>query len=352
VSRVLRTADDLARQLKVTLPSASVAENGYRTTSFLAAAEEVDLDAYPMVQVALDDVGDDRSEGIWAVVDTCAHNDLSPEQALWVCRQHADLAKKLDEIGDGDVMRCWVKSMSRIARNRREVDWTTNSAHTGAGTKSGSKTDEPSDDPTAGSRLIDGASFILDNPQQMPAQWGEGQEVIWPEGESFMIAGSMGLGKTTLELLLMRARLGLGDGTLLGYPVTPCEGIILYLAMDRPAQIARAAYRIFTEQDREILRKRVKIWKGPPPADIAKRPEILTMLAEKADAADVFLDSIKDAALGLSEDEVGAGYNRARQHLLATGRQLAECHHTTKRGRHLRLGLDHQRHRLDHSADR
>jgi hypothetical protein len=161
---------------------------------------------------------------------------------------------------------------------------------------------------------------------------GHGTEVLWADGESLMIAGPMGLGKTTLELRLLRARLGLGDCTLLGYPVAPCDGNILYLAMDRPAQIARAAYRMFSEDEREILRQRVKFWKGPPPVDVAKQPGILTAFADEADACDVYLDSIKDAAIGLSDDEVGAGYNRARQLLLRTGRNLAELHHTVKRG--------------------
>jgi len=81
-----------------------------------------------------------------------------------------------------------------------------------------------------------------------------------------------------------------------------------------------------------VLAERLLIWRGPPPADIAKNPGLLNALAEKADADTVYLDSVKDAALGLSEDEVGAGYNRARQHLLAHNRQLAELHHTVKRG--------------------
>ncbi|SUA03105.1 Gp153 [Mycolicibacterium fortuitum] len=193
----------------------------------------------------------------------------------------------------------------------------------------GSATTDP--EPAPAWQFVDGASFILDIPAVTPANWGAGHEVLWAQGESLMIAGPMGLGKTTLTLRLLRARLGLGDGTLFGYPVAPCEGTILYLAMDRPAQIARAAYRMFHESEREALR-RVKFWPGPPPFDIAKHPGTLTALAEAANADDVYLDSVKDAAIGLSEDEVGAGYNRARQQLLATGRQLTECHHTTKRG--------------------
>ena len=59
---------------------------------------------------------------------------------------------------------------------------------------------------------------------------------------------------------------------------------------------------------------------------------MLAAIAEHHDAAVVFIDSLKDAALGLSNDEVGAAWNRARQHVLAAGRELCELHHPVKRG--------------------
>lgn len=180
-------------------------------------------------------------------------------------------------------------------------------------------------------QLVDGATFILTIPDTIPALWGQDSDVLWAEGESLMIAGPMGLGKTTLAGQLIRAQLGI-DTHCLGLPVTPREGRILYLAMDRPAQIARAMARQFHQQHADILAKQLVIWKGPPPADVAKHPGLLTYLAEKAGADVIYVDSLKDAAIGLSEDEVGAGYNRARQHVLASGRQLAELHHTVKRG--------------------
>jgi Bifunctional DNA primase/polymerase, N-terminal/AAA domain len=184
----------------------------------------------------------------------------------------------------------------------------------------------------AGWSFVNGASFILDIPATIPALWGEGNEVLWAEGESLMIAGPLGLGKTTMAGLLIRAQLGVGKGTVLDLPVAERPGKILYLAMDRPAQIARALARQFNQDDRAVLAERLVIWKGPPPADVAKNPELLVELAQAAGAHTVYLDSVKDAAIGLSEDEVGAGYNRARQHLLADGRELSELHHTTKRG--------------------
>ncbi len=61
----------------------------------------------------------------------------------------------------------------------------------------------------------------------------------WVEGEALLIVGPSGVGKTTLTGQLVRARMGLGDGLVLGMPVSPGRRV-LYLAMDRPAQIARA----------------------------------------------------------------------------------------------------------------
>ena len=182
--------------------------------------------------------------------------------------------------------------------------------------------------------FTDGASFILDIPDEIPALWGSGQRVLWAKGESLMICGLQGLGKTTLAGMLVSAQLGgLGDLKVhvLGQPVAQVPGKILYLAMDRPAQIARSLHRQFSDHRRDVLRDRLVIWKGPPPADIAANPSLLAELAERAGAAVVYLDSLKDAAVGLSDDVVGAGYNRARQLLLSHGVQLVELHHSIKK---------------------
>lgn len=180
--------------------------------------------------------------------------------------------------------------------------------------------------------VLDGATFILDQPTDIPARWGSGTQVLWPEGEALMIAGPQGLCKTTLAGLLVRAQLGIGDGTVIGLPVAPLDSNILYLAMDRPRQIAKSLARQFTGADRQVLKDRLVIRKGPPPADLAAQPTLLTALADEYDAGAVYVDSLKDAALGLSKDEVAAAYNRARQHLLADGRELCELHHVRKQG--------------------
>jgi replicative DNA helicase len=49
-----------------------------------------------------------------------------------------------------------------------------------------------------------------------------------------------------------------------------------------------------------------------------------------ADADTCVIDSLKDAALKLSEDETGSGWNRARQLAIAGGAELIELHHPRK----------------------
>lgn len=181
------------------------------------------------------------------------------------------------------------------------------------------------------SRAVDGAAFILDQPEALPTLWGRGDEVFWIEGEALMIAAPMGTGKTTMAGMLVGAQVRDG-GEVLGMPVKGAGGRVLYLAMDRPRQIARAMARQFTENDRAVLQERLVVRPGPPPKDLARHPGTLLAMAVEHDATVVYVDSLKDAAIGLSEDEVGAGYNRARQTLLADGRQLCELHHTIKRG--------------------
>jgi hypothetical protein len=190
---------------------------------------------------------------------------------------------------------------------------------------------EPLDAVQQSTHMVDGAAFILDAPNTVPCIWGRGDEVIWAEGESLTIAGPPGVGKTTLSGQLVRARLGL-LGTLLGYPVEPTSGRVLYLAMDRPSQIARSLRRHFHEDERATLEERLVVWKGPPPGDVARHTGTLLGLAKLAGADTIVIDSLKDAALGLTDDEVGAAYNRARQLAVREGVQLVELHHTVKHG--------------------
>jgi replicative DNA helicase len=115
-------------------------------------------------------------------------------------------------------------------------------------------------DPRA--RLEPGGQFILDAPRTAAAIWGEDDRVLWAAGESLLIVGPPGVGKTTLTIQLVAGRLGIID-RLLGLPIVASHRI-LYLACDRPAQIQRAMRRVFTEEHRELLEERLAIWQGPP----------------------------------------------------------------------------------------
>lgn len=190
---------------------------------------------------------------------------------------------------------------------------------------------EPDAEETASHRFKDGATFILDAPAELPNLWGTGDESLWAEGEALMICGPPGVGKTTLTGQIVRGLLGL-QPTVLGLPVRPTKTRVLYLAMDRPAQIARGLRRAFHESERDTLANNLCFWEGPPPGDVARHPTVLLSLAQLAEADVIIIDSVKDAAVGLSEDEVAAAYNRARQNCLANGVQVLELHHMVKRG--------------------
>lgn len=188
---------------------------------------------------------------------------------------------------------------------------------------------EPDPGPDMHDRFIAGGAFILDQPAGIPALWGEGDDVLWAAGEALWIVGPSGVGKTTITGQLVRGRLGLAD-SVLGRPVETDDRRVLYLAMDRPRQVARAMRRNFGEDHRQVLDDRLVVWPGPPPADLARRPELLLYLANLAGAGTVVIDSVKDAAVGLCDDEVGAGFNRAVQGALAAGIEVLAQHHQRK----------------------
>ncbi|ULP48051.1 AAA family ATPase [Mycolicibacter virginiensis] len=178
------------------------------------------------------------------------------------------------------------------------------------------------------SRFVDGGSFIHSIPETTPAVWGSGEDVLWAEGEALVIAGPQGVGKSTMAGSLVLGMLN-GGSDFLGYPVKRVDRV-LYLAMDRPRQIARALRRQLGGIPEAELAQRLVVWQGPPPEDLAAHPDRLAAMCAEKGAQVVVIDSLKDAALGLATDEVGAGWNRARQTTLAAGVEVLELHHDRK----------------------
>lgn len=179
--------------------------------------------------------------------------------------------------------------------------------------------------------FFSGGEFILDAPREIRARWGAGDEVLWACGESLFIVGPPGVGKTTLIAQLVLSMCGIGSEYLLTYPVTRARRV-LYLASDRPTQIARMFGRAVDETHRDLLDAHLIVWKGPPPTSIAREPKLLLDMANQADADILVLDSLKDMAVGLTDDDVGAGVNLSLQYLVANHVDVAANHHNRKSG--------------------
>lgn len=194
----------------------------------------------------------------------------------------------------------------------------------------GAHTPVPVPAPDLSAYLQPAGTFLRALPERPEPVWGRGDSVLWSAGEALMLAGGPGLGKTTLAGQLVRARIG-WQPTVLDLPVA--EGRhVLYLMMDRPQQIARRLLQQFGTAELDLLDKRLTLGVGPPPQDLARFPDLLPELCARAGADTVVVDSLKDAAIGLTEDEVAAGYNRARQLAITAGVQVLELHHLVKRG--------------------
>lgn len=172
-------------------------------------------------------------------------------------------------------------------------------------------------------------AFLLDVPERPTPVWGKGDTILWSQGEALMIAGPPGLGKTTIAGQLVRARMGL-QSSVLDLPVLEGERV-LWLMMDRPQQIARSTRRQFTRAELTEHGDRLVLGWGPPPADLAKFPEVLAELCASAKADTVLVDSLKDAVVKLTDDETAASYHRARGIAVTAGVQVLELHHMTKR---------------------
>jgi len=176
----------------------------------------------------------------------------------------------------------------------------------------------------------DGRDFILGAPTATPALWGRGHDVLWAQGEPLLVVGPQGVGKSTILQQLTFARIGIHEPEVIGFPVAATPRRVLYVAADRPRQIARSMRRMVTDADGDALSERLVVWEGPPPFDLVKHPEALLEWVAGFDVADVYIDSLKDIMSPLSSDEVGAAYNRAVGAVVAAGIEVVVNHHQRK----------------------
>jgi replicative DNA helicase len=179
---------------------------------------------------------------------------------------------------------------------------------------------------------VPGGAFVLDAPERVPAVWGAGDEVAWASGEPLLLVGPQGVGKTTIAQQLALARIGLLP-KVLGWPVQPGAGRVLYIAADRPEQARRSFRRMVCPENRPILDELLVVWRGPLAHELARRPRQLAEMAAEQEADTVVVDSLKDVAVKLTDDEVGATVNRAFQEAVADGIEVAGLHHQRKEQR-------------------
>lgn len=178
-------------------------------------------------------------------------------------------------------------------------------------------------------RLISANDFLYSEELNQPPLWGSKDRVAWAPGESLMLVSATGVGKSTLSQNIMLGRLGL-IATVLEMPVRDTGGKVLYLAMDRPKQIARAMRRLLQPDYKDVLQERLIVHKGPLPVDICRNKDWLADLAEENDVKTIIVDSLKDAVRRPSDEELANGYNLARQECLARDIEWLEDHHTRK----------------------
>ena len=184
-------------------------------------------------------------------------------------------------------------------------------------------------------QLHTGASFGLDAPDHVPSVWGHGADVPWGHGESLLICGPQGVGKSSVMQQLALRRCGVLEGDLLGFPVERDQRLSLYLALDRPAQIGRSIKRMVTEEHRKQLELGFITWRGALPFNLVEHPDNLYEFVQEigellAPIGTVFIDSLKDLAAGLASDEVGAAVNRALGQLVANDIEVCATHHGRK----------------------
>lgn len=177
--------------------------------------------------------------------------------------------------------------------------------------------------------LQTGWQFLYGDTSAERVLWGSDDTVAWMGGESLLICGPIAVGKTTLCAQIVAGRLGLGPAECLGHPLEPA-GRGLYLACDRPDQIARAFRRIIGPDARELLEERLPFWRGPLPADVTRDPTVLVTMARQYGAEFIVIDSLKDIATKIAEDEGGLAVNRAIQAVLAAGIDVLALHHQRK----------------------
>lgn len=180
-------------------------------------------------------------------------------------------------------------------------------------------------------RFHSGGAFILDAPEKVPAIWGRDDEVLWPEGEPFLLVGPDGVGKGTTAQQLALGLVGLPRYIdFLGFPINPAKDGVLYVAADRPNQIARSFRRMVVDGDRAMLDELLTVHHGPPPVDIGSEPDKLVPWLEQQQRGTIILDSFGAMISDPASDETGSGVFRSLMEATSAGYEILALYHPRK----------------------
>ena len=180
--------------------------------------------------------------------------------------------------------------------------------------------------------VLEPGDIVLDHPMLPVPLWGTPEDCLAARGEPTMIYGKTGIGKTTVMHRVMLSMVGIGPSAVLGYDVQPMDDDrrILYLAYDRPSQALRSIARMVTENDRPQLAKTLVIDRKRMLKVNSKDTLNMRRLCEENNIGRVFIDSLKDIATRLSEDESGAAYNAMVQEAIVADIEVFTSHHPRK----------------------
>lgn len=179
-------------------------------------------------------------------------------------------------------------------------------------------------------RAIGGATWLEQGTPGVPAIWGQGDVVLWAEGEPFMLYGPDGVGKTSICQQLVLHMCGVRLEPFLGLPVRRCERPILYVSADRPKQARRSLHRMVDVADYQALDECLLVWEGPLPFSIKENARSLVDFCARHGAGTLIIDSLKDVEPDLSKEESAARVAHAFQWLSAEGIELCVLHHPRK----------------------
>lgn len=179
-------------------------------------------------------------------------------------------------------------------------------------------------------QMTTGESFVFDTTDELLPMWGDGDDVLWSSGESLIIAGSTGVGKSTLAQNVLLASLGIGGTEVLGQPVQQIEGRALYIAADRPPQIRRSLRRMVSESDRAILKEKLLIQNGPPDVVLSRNPDAFASWVIDLGVSMVVIDSLKDVSTDPANADTALDISRGIGLILAAGIEVVFIHHQRK----------------------